>query len=346
MIQNELTRGELLDPWGNLNEAGYAKTLIKTYERGAISARKSRIKEWDYYYIGNSQYGIAFTIADNSYMGLGSVSLLDFVNKKYITKSVMKWFTNGKLRLPESSKVGDVEFLSNKCKLTFRNDGKRRILTVHFTKFDGIKDFDSEVELFDEPSESMVIATPFEKKHYFYYNQKINCMRAKGEARVGGKIYSFYEDDSFAVLDWGRGVWTYSNTWYWSSLNSKVNGKKIGFNLGYGFGDTSKATENMLFYDGKAYKIEHVTFHIPQDEKGNDDYLKPWTFTSNDKSVDLKFVPILDRYDNTNALIIASRQHQVFGKFSGTLVINGQKIVIKDLVGFAEKVKNRWKEES
>ena len=340
--QKELSKGELLDAWGNLNESGYAKTLIKNYNRLSISARKSRIKEWDYYYVGNSQYGVAFTIADNSYMGLGSVSLLDFVNKKYITKSVMKWFTYGRIGLPSTSRIGDVEFLSKKLKLTFRNDGKKRILTVHYHKFDGICDFDCEVELFDEPSESMVIATPFNKKHHFYYNQKINCMRAKGSATVGGKVYSFYEDDSFAVLDWGRGVWTYSNTWYWSSLNSKVNGKKIGFNLGYGFGNNTNATENMLFYDGKAYKIEHVTFHIPVDEKGHDDYLKPWKFTSNDKSVELDFVPILDRKDYTNALIIKSLQHQVFGKFSGTLVINGEKIVIKDLVGFAEKVKNCW----
>ena len=33
-----------------------------------------------FYYIGNQEYGIALTIADNSYMGLGSVSVLDFKN--------------------------------------------------------------------------------------------------------------------------------------------------------------------------------------------------------------------------------------------------------------------------
>ena len=35
-----------------------------------------RIKEWDYYYIGNDHFGL--TIADNYYIGLGSVSFLDF----------------------------------------------------------------------------------------------------------------------------------------------------------------------------------------------------------------------------------------------------------------------------
>ena len=32
----------------------------------------------------------------------------------------------------------------------------------------------------------MVICTPFDKPGHFYYNQKINCMRAAGRVRIGG----------------------------------------------------------------------------------------------------------------------------------------------------------------
>ena len=342
MNQKLLSPGKLLNVYGNLEEAGYAKSLVKEYKRSDIKASSWRIKEWDYYYIGNSEFGIALTIADNSYMGLGSVSLLDFKNKSFITKSVMKWFPFGRTNLPSTSRVGDVAFSSKKLTLEFLNNGMKRTLKCHFSKFDKKIDFDCEIDLFDEPQESMVIATPFEKKHHFYYNQKINCMRAKGKATFGGKIYNLNPDECFAVLDWGRGVWTYKNTWYWSSLSSEIDGKRIGFNLGYGFGDTSKATENMLFLNGKAYKIDEVTFHIPKDSKGKDNYLDTWTITSSDKTVNLKFEPILNRKDYTNVLVIKSLQNQVFGKFSGTLVINNETITIKDLVGFAEKVKNCW----
>lgn len=342
MKQCELKRGKLLDVYGNLIEAGYSKELVKEYDRRAITAPKWRIKEWDYYYIGNSKYGIALTIADNSYMGLGSVSFLDFTKKNYITRSNMKWFTKGKINLPSTSVSGDVTYTSKNCNITFLNDGDKRILKASFKEFDKIKDFSCEFVLSDIPNESMVIATPFDKKHYFYYNQKINCMRAKGEATVGGNVYKFSDSETFAVLDWGRGVWTYKNTWYWSSLNSVIDGHKIGFNLGYGFGNTSKATENMLFYDGKAYKIDEVTFHIPKNSKGKDNYLEEWRFSSSDNTVNLKFTPILNRRDYTNALIIKSYQNQVFGRFSGTLVINNETIKINDLVGFAEKVKNCW----
>ena len=342
MKQHQLSAGKLLNVYGNLHEAGFSKTLIKDYNRKDIKASKFRIKEWDYYYIGNDSFGVAFTIADNSYMALAGVSLLDYTNKRYITKNEMKFFTMGKLNLPSSSKSGDVVFKSKNLKLEFLNDGINRIIRCQFNNFDKKMDLNCEIELFDEPNESMVIATPFEKKRHFYYNQKINCLRAKGKAVIGGKIYHFKPTESFGVLDWGRGVWTYSNTWYWASMSGLLDGKKIGFNLGYGFGDTSKASENMIFFDGKAYKTEEVTFHIPKNQKGKDDFIKQWKFTSNDGAINLTFDPIINRKDHTNLLIIKSNQDQTFGYFSGELKFNGKTIKINNMLGFAEKVINRW----
>ncbi len=72
-------------------------------------------------------------------------------------------------------------------------------------------------------------------------------MTARGSVRFDGQEYVFDPATSFAVLDWGRGVWTYKNTWYWGSASGLVDGVPFGFNIGYGFGDTSAASENMLF---------------------------------------------------------------------------------------------------
>ena len=90
-----------------------------------------------------------------------------------------------------------------------------------------------------------------------------------------GKDMSFRPDDSFGGLDWGRGVWTYQNTWYWSSASGEIDGHRFGFNLGYGFGDTTAASENMLFYDGIGHKIDRVEFQIPKTIDGKDDWLRP-----------------------------------------------------------------------
>ena len=147
----------------------------------------------------------------------------------------------------------------------------------------------------------------------------------------------------FAVLDWGRGVWTYHNTWYWGSASGELDGIPFGWNIGYGFGDTSAATENVLFYDGKIHKLGEVKFEIPMDEDGFEDFMKPWVFTSDDNRFYMNFIPVLDRSAFMSAGVVLSDQHQVFGHFTGRITLDdGTVLPVRDFFGFAEKVENKW----
>ena len=340
-MQTKLNPGKLLNSNGDLVEAGYAFNLAKNYDRKDIKGLKTRIKEWDYYYIGDDNYGLALTIADNSLYGLVSFSILDFKNKKEIvTKSMMKFFTFGKWNLPNTSENGSLIVKDKKFHFEFYNEFGNRHLACFMSDGKG-KDFSCDIILNLTSQKSMVIATPFNKKRHFYYNQKINLLQVSNGSFTYGDLHYDFPKTALGVLDWGRGVWTYSNTWYWSSMSTYYKGRKIGFNLGYGFGDTSKASENMLFVDNEAYKLEDVEFIIPQ-KNGKDDYMSPWKLISKDGSIDLTFTPMLDRFANMNVLVIQSVQHQVFGRFSGTFKVNGRSYEIKDFIGFAEKVKNRW----
>lgn len=167
-------------------------------------------------------------------------------------------------------------------------------------------------------------------------------MSAKGYVRLGDDTYLFHPEESFGVLDWGRGVWTYKNTWYWGSASGLLDGIPFGFNIGHGFGDASAATENMLFYNHKAHKLSQVTFNIPTKD-GKESYLEPWFFTSDDDRFKMIFTPIIDRSACTNLAILCSDQHQVFGRFTGRVVLDdGTTLNIKDFLGFAEKVYNKW----
>ena len=338
--QHLMNEGPLLDERGNIIEPGYAYTLVKKYDRNAIKAKKSRIKEWDYYYVGNSSYGVALTIADNGYMAMASISFLDFEAKYEDTVSKIGWFPMGKLGLPSTSTEGDTVYEGKGFSMKFLHEGKKRRLICQMPSFKG-KDFHCDLLLEETIDGSMVIATPFKKDAHFYYNQKINCLRASGYAKVGDRLLDFNKD-SYGVLDWGRGVWTYKNTWFWSSASFEQDGHIIGWNLGYGFGSNKAATENMLFYDGKAYKINDVRMDIPLKRSGGDDFMSKWTFRSPTGEVAMEFFPILDRHADTNLLILRSNQHQVFGRFKGYIVIEGKTIDINDALGFAEKVYNKW----
>lgn len=341
-MQTLLNEGKLLDNEGNLIQAGYATQLVRQYDRKDIKASKWRIKEWDYYYLGNQDYGVALTIADNSYMTMCSLSFLDFKVPYEITKSQMTWFSFGKLNLPSTSKEGDLYFKNKVVEMTFKHENGKRHVFGTYKNFGKNKE-DVRFDLYFEETnkDTMVIATPFKKKQHFYYNQKINLLKGAGYFKLGNTIYDFSKD-SYGVLDWGRGVWTYKNTWYWSSLNTIYKGQRIGFNLGYGFGDTSAASENMFFYNDKAYKLEDVTFDIPIAKFGKDDFMSPWTFRSKSGDISMKFTPIINRHADTNVLLIRSNQNQVFGKFSGYVIIEGKEVYFDNLLGFAEKVYNKW----
>lgn len=343
-MQHEITTSApLLDEKGNLREPGYAKRLLPIYRRADIKAPAARIKEWDYYLVANDHFAVALTIADNGYMGLDSVSFLQFDEGWQVTRSPMRAFPMGRTGLPETSAAGDTASSGKRHALVFRHVPGGRELTFRMEDFLNRDTIEGHLLLTQEPEESMVICTPFDKPGHFYYNQKINCMRAAGTVRIGGQTYTFDPADSFGVLDWGRGVWTYHNTWYWGSASGELDGVPFGWNIGYGFGNTEAATENVLFYDGRIHKLSEVRFEIPMDEDGFEDFMKPWVFTSDDNRFYMNFTPVLDRSAFMSAGVVLSDQHQVFGRFTGRITLDdGTVLPVRDFFGFAEKVENKW----
>lgn len=346
-MQREITKEErLLDSNGNIANPGFAKKLLWKYDRNDIKAPKIRIKEWDYYYIGTQDYGLCLTISDSGYVSCLSVSLLEFgENPVQYNDSEIGLLPLGKLNLPATSQQGDIHAVVGTADMTFENNGNIRHLYGTYDNFCNSKKclvFD--VFLEDFPEESMVIATPFDKDKHFYYNQKINCMRARGFCEFNGKKYVFGKDNqALGTLDWGRGVWTYDNTWYWGSGQMILDdGSRFGFNIGYGFGNTDAASENMLFYNGTSHKLQDITFNIPM-EDGKYLYTKPWSFTSSDGRFEMSFKPVIDRQAPLDLKLICMIPHQVFGLISGKAILDDDTVIeVKDKMVFAERVHNKW----
>lgn len=329
----------LLKKDGSIKEPGWSTNPLQQYDRDQIKASKLRIKEWDYYLVTNERFAVAFTISDNSYVGLYSVSFIDFTKPMEHTETILSSFPMGRIKLPQTSLSGITKVQNERIFMEFIVGPGKRIIHCNFSNFDGTKDFRCNIVLEEPPMDSMVIATPFKKKPTaFYYNRKVNCMHASGTIRYGKQQYRLDPSKDFGMLDWGRGVWTYNNTWYWGTGSGIVNGKSFGFNVGYGFGDTSAATENMLFYDGVCHKLDDVTFHIP-----STGYEDEWTFTSSDGRFETTFQPIIDRKAKINKKIIMSDQHQTFGRMNGTVILDdGTKLHLKDFLCSAEHVHNRF----
>ena len=107
--------------------------------------------------------------------------------------------------------------------------------------------------------------------------------------------------------------------------------------------------------DGSSYGV-HLRYRIETEPRGTagavracsdfygrDDFLAPWTFTSDDGRFEMAFTPVLDRAACTDIKLLKSDQHQVFGRFTGTATLDdGTVLRVEDFPGFAEKVENKW----
>lgn len=328
---------ELLDEKGNITKPGYAfKSDIYVYDRSKIKANPLRIKEWDFYQINTDRYMMHLTIFDISMGGAVSFCLLDLETGKKEETLVIEPLTMGKFGLPESAeKPHTIEYNNHGCSLKIDvKDGKRKL---EFKK----GEFEADILLRMQPDhESLVMAVPFRQDGYFYYNQKMNCMTAEGYVKSKTMKAELTPDKAFCVLDWGRGVWPYKVNWFWGNGTTILeDGNIFGFEIGWGFGDMSAASENMVFCKGKGHKIGEITMY-----RNESNFMDPWVFKSDDGRFDMTMVPVCDNYSSSRvAGLIGNQCHQVFGKWSGKAVLDDGKVIeIKDVIAFCENSDNRW----
>ena len=172
MRQHEITAPRrLLDTKGNIAEPGFARRALALYSRADIKAPAHRIKEWDYYLVNNGRFAVALTVDDNGYMGLDSISFLDFESGWQQTVSPMCALPMGRRRLPESSARGDISVSGRGYSISFFHTPEGRLLTFRMEEFAGSGPIDGRILLTDEPLESIVMCTPFKKQAHFYYKQ-------------------------------------------------------------------------------------------------------------------------------------------------------------------------------
>lgn len=331
----------LLDDNGKLIKAGYCEYNRYIYDREHIKFNKGKIKEWDYYQISDDTYTIHFNIFDVSYAGSFVFSVFNRKTGDVIEKCGVSLLTYGNIKMEEDTNVPHVvSFNSSDCYAKIVTGIGKRNLYAKF-KSNNV-DYEVDINLeYPENLQSLVMAVPFEEENYFYLNQKMNSMVASGTIKSGENVLiEFSKNNSFGVLDWGRGVWPHQVNWYWGNGNTYLSdGHIFGFEIGWGFGDMSNATENCLFYDGVAHKIEEVYL-----QKDDTDYMKPWVFTSNDGRFEMTMTPEFDRYTSSRVgNLIGNICHQVFGKWNGTAVLDdGTVLEIHDMLAFCEESDNLW----
>ena len=333
---------KMLGDDGTVLAKGWARGNVFEYDRAKIQP-KLRGKEWDFYQISNGRYMAQVNFANISIGGYISAALVDLQNGKVLA-NVMSPFLGGRNKYPLPPK-GDapnhLAYTIGKAKFVF--DTQQNCRTLHFEMGDVSCDF--RMDIFDL-HENITTILPFEGlPTRFFMTTKQNCMPCEGTFRYGGNEYAFSKDDTFCVLDWGRVNAPRRLVWYWGNGSTYITDAEgvrhvFGFEITWGIGDESHATETCLFYDGKAHKFGAVdveTFPKP------DKYMQPWRFVSEDGKFDLTMTPFYDHFSDMNLLLIRMISHQVHGRWNGTVTLeDGTQLEIRDMYAFCEYVENKW----
>jgi len=342
--QKEITQaGPLLHTDGSLAQVGWMRQPLLDCNLEAARfynlkfLQPLRIKRWDYYGITTPTHFFSFTLSDIGYLNMVFAYVVDFEHKTHHEETLTLPLSKS-VSLPRSSTSGVSEFSNRAVQMRFSAEHGRRLVSVQWPAFEGSGLFADLVLQEPEGQESMTIVIPIEARR-FYYNRKINCMPASGQITYQGKTYDITPDKALSNLDWGRGVWAYDSSWVWASCSGFLpDGRNIGLNLGYGFGDNSAATENAVILDGQVHKLGQVDFSY-----SSKDFMQAWHMHSPDGRLELEFNPFYERIARTDVKLLYSEVHQIFGWYSGHFLSDcGEDVILDGLAGFAEEHDARW----
>ena len=314
---------------------GYTLHGDAVYTRSRVHAAPWRLKEWDFYQISDDQLCLQLVIGHVSYVGNCNIALFDHATgEKLFEQGVITALPFRSMHLPESAHENStLTFSRGGAALAFEATNETRQLRA---SFGGLS---ANVRLTPSLPESVTVCTPFSGKHEFFFNEKINLLRAEVDLMLDGKRYAFNPDRTFSLLDWGRGVWPFSHEWYWSSVSTLLDGEPFGFNLGCGFGDNARVrgTENIVYYDDSFVKLNWVNITSESDP------MIPWRLASDDGRFSAVLTPRYDRDSITKLLFVNNRCHQMFGTFAGEFTSpSGERVAFDNVTGFAEHAINRW----
>ncbi len=332
----------LLGEDGRLLAAGWARHGLFQYDRSLVK-HKMRRKEWDFYQISDGEFMVQINFANISLGGYVSAMLADLKNHKVLA-NVMAPFAGGKDKYvlpPRGDAPNTVDFRVGKARiLAETRETSRRI---RFKMGEVSADFSMDIL---PGQENITTVLPFEGfPDRYFMTTKQNCMPCGGTFKAPGVERHFSKENCFCVLDWGRVCTPYRLVWYWGNGSARLtdpDGSRhlFGFEITWGIGDESHATETCLFYDGKAHKIGPVdveTFPKP------DGYERPWKFISRDGRFEMTMQPFYDHHSDLNAGVMRMHSHQVHGLWSGTVTLDDGKVLeIRDMYAFCEYVENRW----
>ncbi len=301
-----------------------------------LRGRFPRKKKWNYWCVTGDRFLFSATIAHIDYLSLGAAYFLEYETKRFAEFVSVKPFA----RVPAMPDIVDASVHFRHCGtlLEFDHAGDTLHMRVCAKSFAG-RPLDASLEVaYPKDHETLNVVIPWDART-FQFTSKQHCLPTRGTIHWGAETWTFTPGSAFACLDYGRGIWPYRTDWNWASFSGRSESDTIGVNMGAKWTDNTGMNENGVVLNGHLHKVfEDIVFGY--DDR---DFMQPWQMrTEVTDTVRLRFVPFYDKVTNTNLGIIRSKVHQLFGRYFGTLCVDGRTIPVDGVIGWAEEHRARW----
>ncbi|MCC6602196.1 MAG: DUF2804 domain-containing protein [Anaerolineae bacterium] len=335
-IENELTSPiDLCLPNGRLNPTavGWSRHPL---HRCNLNGRWPRKKRWNYWAMTTENHLFSATISHLDYAGLVFVYFADFATGQF--SEVTRLLPLGQGCQLDNVVAADASYTGRGLQVAMRQTKGGVNLTVEVADFEG-RPLTAQFTITTPPEhETLNVVVPWNART-FQFTSKQNCLPSEGIVTIGDQRTVFSGTQSFACLDFGRGIWPRHCRWNWGSASGRQNGRLLGLNLGGQWTDNTGSTENGVCLDGRLHKVStELTW---QYDKQN--FMRPWRITEPNGQLDLTFTPFLERVATSNVWLVNSEVHQLFGRYSGHFTTTeGEDVPVLDLVGWAEDHVALW----
>ena len=301
-----------------------------------LRGRLFRKKRYEYWCVMGERFLFSPTIANIDYAAFGNAYFLDYASKRVADATALRLFDRG-FPMPDTV-AGDVVFAKRGFRLAFVDTSFGRRIEFDADSVSGLP-MTARLDIRRPAShETLNVLVPWNDRT-FQFTSKQNTLAATGFVRWGSEEFTFAPEETWAVLDFGRGIWPYRTRWNWSAFSGRCGTRTVGVNMGAKWTDGTGANENGICIDGKLHKLhEDVIF-----EYTPPDFMRPWRIhTRNTDAIDLEFVPFHEKRSRANLGILSASTVQCFGRFKGVLRAGGETFTVADFRGWAEEVAMRW----
>lgn len=339
--EHEITRpGELLARDGHLREPGWARRQQLTWNRDAV-ADPMRLREWDFVAWQSATAAVNVTLLNLGFVQLGTLTVVELPGAVKHETSVVRLSQDDPFQLSSA--------LEGSAWLQLAGEPERSVaITSTSTQTD--VSLAITTPLSGPPARGAVslarratmeylsLATPFVgDPSQFFFEQKVPGLAATGSIAIDGKTFEF--TDAPAIIDWGRGVWPSQATWRWAAGQVTLgDGRAVAFNLGEGFGDDQRGSENLFVIGDRAQKLGRVAWTFDPTRRD-----RAWTFADGEGRLTLTLTPSGEEGGGLDFGERYSRLAKIYGTWSGQFRLeDGSTIFLDGAIGFAEEMQLSW----